>query len=219
MNKTKIEWCDYTINPIKGLCKYSCWYCYAHSMHKRFKWDSKVKIKWGNLYSEMTKIKQPSKIFVGSIHDIFGKWISDDWIRSCIGFTKLFPQHNFQFLTKNPERYKKFEFPINCWLGTTITSPADDWRSAFCVISSHKGIKFISIEPLLGNLILADLPSVDWIIIGAMTGLSYKMKEYAPKLKWIKSILNQAKEFKIPVFMKNNLKQVWKGELRQEFPK
>ena len=37
MNKTKIEWCDYTWNPVVG-CKTGCDYCYAERMNKRFKW-------------------------------------------------------------------------------------------------------------------------------------------------------------------------------------
>lgn len=29
MQKTKIPWADYTINPVKGLCPMACSYCYA----------------------------------------------------------------------------------------------------------------------------------------------------------------------------------------------
>lgn len=35
MNKTKIEWCDYTWNPLTG-CKHDCPYCYARKVAKRF---------------------------------------------------------------------------------------------------------------------------------------------------------------------------------------
>ncbi len=37
MNKTKIEWCDHTINPIVGCSKYSpgCDNCYAEKMAVR----------------------------------------------------------------------------------------------------------------------------------------------------------------------------------------
>ena len=45
INKTKIEWCDYTINPIKGICKNNCWYCYAIRMYKRFGWNPKIRFK------------------------------------------------------------------------------------------------------------------------------------------------------------------------------
>ena len=39
MNKSKIEWTDYSWNPIKGLCPVGCWYCYAKKMYKRFGWE------------------------------------------------------------------------------------------------------------------------------------------------------------------------------------
>mgnify|MGYP003056095369 CR=1 FL=1 len=40
MNKTKIEWCDSTWNPVTG-CRHGCPYCYARSVAGRFggRWD------------------------------------------------------------------------------------------------------------------------------------------------------------------------------------
>lgn len=35
MNKSKIEWCDYTWNPVTG-CLHGCPYCYAERIAKRF---------------------------------------------------------------------------------------------------------------------------------------------------------------------------------------
>lgn len=35
MNKTKIEWCDSTWNPVTG-CKHGCDYCYARRIAGRF---------------------------------------------------------------------------------------------------------------------------------------------------------------------------------------
>lgn len=35
MNRSKIEWCDHTYNPITG-CRHNCQYCYARKMAKRF---------------------------------------------------------------------------------------------------------------------------------------------------------------------------------------
>lgn len=36
MNKTKIEWCDSTWNPVTG-CRHGCSYCYARGIAERFK--------------------------------------------------------------------------------------------------------------------------------------------------------------------------------------
>ena len=35
MNKTRIEWCDSTWNPVTG-CLHGCPYCYAEKIAKRF---------------------------------------------------------------------------------------------------------------------------------------------------------------------------------------
>lgn len=41
MNKTKIEWCDSTWNPVTG-CMHGCVYCYARQMANRFKGYDKI---------------------------------------------------------------------------------------------------------------------------------------------------------------------------------
>ena len=71
MNKTKIEWTDYTWNPVTG-CKRNCWYCYGKRIRRRFfpevPW---TKLMWfDERLEEPLKVKKPSKIFVGSMSDI-----------------------------------------------------------------------------------------------------------------------------------------------------
>ena len=41
MNKSKIEWCDHTWNPVTG-CRNGCSYCYANTMVKRFSGDARL---------------------------------------------------------------------------------------------------------------------------------------------------------------------------------
>lgn len=41
MNRSKIEWCDHTWNPITG-CRHNCEYCYARSMVARFAGDIRL---------------------------------------------------------------------------------------------------------------------------------------------------------------------------------
>lgn len=40
MNKSKIDWCDYTWNPITG-CYHDCTYCYARKLANRFAGDTR----------------------------------------------------------------------------------------------------------------------------------------------------------------------------------
>lgn len=41
MNRSKIEWCDHTWNPITG-CRHACEYCYARKMSLRFSGDIRL---------------------------------------------------------------------------------------------------------------------------------------------------------------------------------
>ncbi len=219
MNKQGINdigWCNYTVNPIKGLCQGGCWYCYARRMYKRFKWPQEVIYRPEEL-NKIAQIKKPSRIFICSTHDLFGDWISDKWIFDIITKLQNYPQHTFLLLTKSPQRYLDFTFRDNFWLGETIT---DLNRSP--IMKREKGISFISFEPLLEDLYpipRSILRYTDWVIIGALTGKGLNCDGKYPRETWIRHILEDADKYNIPVFLKNNLKPYWEGKLRQEFPR
>lgn len=203
MNKTKIEWTNYTWNPIVG-CKHNCWYCYAKRMNDRFKWIKKwdePKI-FHDRISKPKLPKKPSKIFVCSIADLFGDWVPEDWICAVLEVVKEYPQHTFQFLTKNPKRYLKFDFPENCWLGVTITTNQDyagGSQKAIEVLLQKPNYTFISFEPLMGDVSDINIMGINEIIIGAMTGM--EKKNVIPKKEWIDSIRHPN------IFYKNNIKK------------
>jgi protein gp37 len=212
VNKTNIGWCDYTWNPVVG-CKNNCPYCYAKKIFQRFhKVDKFEDI---HFYPERLyqpgSIKRNSKIFIGSMCDLFAEWTPQEYVKQILEVVRDYPEHTFIFLTKNPKGYNKYSFPENCWLGVTITK-GDAWNAPV----AEERINFISCEPLLGNVDFDINYPFDWIIIGALTGHGGK---YQPKKEWIKNIIRQANFHNTPIFMKNNLKNVWDGKLIQEFPK
>lgn len=203
MNKTKIEWCDYTWNPVVG-CKTGCDYCYAERMNKRFKWIKDWKEP--EFFQEridqlMNSTLAPSKIFVGSMCDLFGGWIHSEWIGMVLQAVYNFPEHEFMFLTKHPNRYNMFKFPENSWLGATIEEQHKVHR--LHDLESYKNTlvkKFVSIEPLMGDFWDTQFDGMDLVIIGAMTGL----KAIKPEDNWIKSIRHKN------IFYKENIKQYLK---------
>ena len=208
MNKTKIEWCDYTINPIKGLCRNDCWYCYAKRMYKRFKWDEHIELD-PKVFNDVVKLKEPSRIFVGSTHDIFGDWIPHHWICEIIDTCNQYPKHTFIFLTKFPKRYVEFIFNNNCWLGTSITGIENNQSHLWGSFSGMNNIKFISYEPLLGepDILASYLSRPSWIIVGGLT------PKPMHKNWWVEQLMNEFKN--TPIFLKDNLK--WHKKI-QEFP-
>lgn len=216
MSKTKIEWCDYTINPVKGLCPMACDYCYARRMYKRFKWNTDMDFNpfWAN---ELPK--KPSKIFICSTIELFHDSILDKWREQIFGQIRTpFIQnqgHTFIFLTKQPQNLAKWSpFPNNCWVGVSATNASEVLMAVNYLFNHHQAkTQFLSIEPLLSwdtskytfpytfasSISKKDL---DWIIIGQQTPVSKKTQ---PKIEWIQDIIESADKAKIPVFLKNNI--------------
>ena len=195
MQKSKIEWCEFTSNPVRGKCLHACPYCYAERIRQRF--GQPAELSWhADELAQIEKRKKPAVIFMGSMHDLFGEWVPKSWIDWTLDTAKNCPQHTFLFLTKNPARYTEFEFTPNCWIGYT-----DDGTSDLRNWAIFKGRKnrFVSFEPLIGDCISLNLDMVDGVIIGAQTGPGAVKPE-----RWQVEGIIRAMEGK-PVFLKNNL--------------
>lgn len=261
MNRSKIEWCDHTWNPITG-CRHNCSYCYARKMTARFAGDVRLNLMAKKDYStepaadnsekvfvlekpmlnetgntlvypfgfEPTyhkyrmdyprKLKMGKNIFVGAMADVFGAWVPDSWIRGIMDVCKEYSIHNYLFLTKNPERYERFDaagmLPMdkNMWYGSTLTKSEDR-----CFISNAHNT-FWSIEPILAPFQIweKDEFSPGWIIIGAETGR--QKNKIIPEKEWIEDIVNRCDKEGIPVFMKESLVPIVGEEnMRRDFPR
>lgn len=249
----KIGWCDFTWNPVWG-CQGRCRYCYSKKLAKRFAKqiaEKEILERYGDIiyrhnnYSSLIEDltdnlkkfqptwlesnfqkkfpKKPCRIFVDSMSDI--AWWDIQWMGRVLKKIVEYPQHTFQFLTRNPLVYDKYDFPSNCWLGWTVTKQSDFLK--FCEqcgplwMQSPKNddnIFFASLEPLHGPINDNIVMSFDWIIIGAETGNSKGKK--LPKLNWIDDIYQSCHKYDIPIFFKDNLAKVFPGlALKQEFPK
>lgn len=225
MNKTKIEWTDYTWNPITG-CINGCSYCYARKIYKRFKRSFTPAFHRDRLF-EPFDLKRPSKIFACSVSDFWGLGVDPGWREDVLDEIKACPQHTFQILTKQPQNIEDdFEFPKNLWIGVTVTSRKDQWRIKALeekqISNQWVNRTFISYEPMLDwiDIIGEDSPIVDWFIFGALSG---GKKQPCPNIEgMISYVIDWAKagppEFRRQIFMKNSLKKYWKGKLIQEFP-
>lgn len=161
------------------------------------------------------KLKKNDKIFVGSSGDMLGEWVPSEQIQAVIDLCSLHPDYIFLFLTKNPGRYKEFNFPNNCWTGMTIDNNARTQKYIYKDKFEKKKNTFISLEPLLEE------PNDDtrqfiwinanWIIIGGETGGSKKPDE------WADLILEDFEDQPTPIFIKSNYKHKH-GKHYKEFP-
>lgn len=165
------------------------------------------------------RMKKPQRIFVGSMADLFGAWVPDAWIEAVFEACKAAPWHTYLFLTKNPQRYAdlanagKLPAEANFWYGSTVTQKGAKFFSG--PIRFHT---FLSIEPLLEPLEagLGSFGAAEWIIVGAMTGAG--RKDHLPKREWVENIVEAAGITHAPVFMKDNLSEVWGPDLIQDHP-
>ena len=231
MQKSKIEWTDYTINPVKGLCPMACSYCYARRMYKRFHWDETVRFEPEQAFVDAFNALAGSKIFVGSTMELFGDWVKPNWLEQVMGWPKALPNKTFIFLTKQPQNLIKWSpFPDNCRVGVSATNSEHAVRAMTELDFIKARVKFLSLEPLLDNdgytpWKYISFKKINWLIIGQQTPVKLSTM---PKLEWIKEIVDAADKAQIPVFLKNNLNCCAisdypelldaHGNLRQEFP-
>ncbi|MBV6341479.1 DUF5131 family protein [Candidatus Magnetobacterium casense] len=227
MQKSKIEWCDYTVNPVKGYCPMACPYCYARRMYDRFGWDKTIRYEQDAWYkpAHIDQLEAGKRIFVGSTFELFGDWVKPEWLDAIFYEVELHSDQAFIFLTKQPQNLQKWSpFLENCWVGVSVdgTDNAPLGRMLYTAFDRIQAkVKFVSFEPLLANTRLdkrdlsPDFADIQWAIIGAETGNRKGKPPLTEVHKWAKEIIAAADEAGIPVFLKDNLK--WPVR-RQEFP-
>lgn len=124
--------------------------------------------------AQLAKWRQPRRIFVGSMTDLFGEWVPSAWHWRIWDAMRAAPQHTFMILTKRPVRMRTFvglyTAPLpNVWLGVTVESDAYTWR-AKQLAEIPAAVRFVSAEPLLGPLPSLDLGATSWLIAGGESG-------------------------------------------------
>jgi protein gp37 len=223
MNRTKIDWCDFSWNPIVG-CRNGCSWCYASRQAKRMKhrcmdcYNFKPHIHPERL-GQPLKVKKPSLIFADSMGDFWDAGVEQGWRDAVYDAMEFTPQHTYFLLTKQPQNIKDGKkIPKNCFVGVSITCFDDRWRVAKLITNTGKKVKhFLSLEPLLDDNVSEYIYLVDWVIVGCLTGVK---KGFKPKTETITEIVNNCKRLEIPLFIKNNcdyrkkIQQYPKGEKR-----
>ncbi|MBX9854974.1 MAG: phage Gp37/Gp68 family protein [Gemmatimonadaceae bacterium] len=190
--RTGIEWTDATWNPMTGCTRISagCDHCYAATVAERRlsaiyrrrppvrdtvagREDPFAPRFWEERVGVPLTWRTPRRVFVNSMSDVFHAHFTVDMIRRVWATMERAPQHQFQVLTKRPERAlrlaDRLPWPSNVWLGTSV----EDMRVAHRVETLRAipaAVRFISAEPLLGALDGLDLSGMHWVIGGGESG-------------------------------------------------
>ena len=133
-DNSKIEWTDASWNPIRArdlgpvstgpgigthceIVSPGCEHCYAQAINKRLGTHRpylRTERDHVRVYLDERPLAQPlhwrrpRMIFVGSMTDLFGDWVTDDMLDRIFAVMALCPQHIFQVLTKRAERMRDY---------------------------------------------------------------------------------------------------------------
>lgn len=213
---TKIQWTDETVNFWVGCikCSQGCKYCYMYRNESTYGKDPAEVRRTG--YSTFGKARlwaTPKRIFTCSYSDFFidkaDEWRADAWEE-----IKETPQHQWQILTKRPERIFN-SLPSdwgengyhNAWLGVSVESQ-EYMHRVDELIKVPAAVRFISVEPLISPVSFQKhnpdiLKKIDWVIIGGESGWETGLYRYRKcEIEWIESIINECKDSGTKVFVK-----------------
>ncbi|WHO37802.1 phage Gp37/Gp68 family protein [Sphingobium sp. AP49] len=223
MAETQIEWTDSTWNPVAGcsIVSAGCTNCYAMEMAKRLEAmrmekyagltrQSGKRTIWSGVVREdpaslgiPRRWKKSRKIFVNSMSDLFHEQVSDAFILEVWRVMRETPHHNYQILTKRPERMASIistqikDVLPNVWLGTSIED-ADVVDRIDHLRTVPAAIRFLSFEPLIGPVGDVDLSDIHWAIVGGESGRAARPIREA----WIDQIHDQCAEYETAFFFK-----------------
>jgi protein gp37 len=213
-NTTTIEWTDATWNPVTGCTKISagCDNCYAERFSERFRGTPDHPFEYGfDLTLRPERIEQPLRwreprmIFVNSMSDLFHKEIPTSFISRVCDTMEKAHWHTFQVLTKRSSlmrnflrrRYGDGRGPAHIWFGVSVEDGTKLSRVRH-LQEAPAGVRFLSIEPLIGSIGKLDLTGIDWVIAGGESGPEARPMD----LVWLLGLVDQCRESQVPLFIK-----------------
>jgi protein gp37 len=209
-DNSAIEWTDATWNPITGCTKVSpgCKNCYAERLAIRLRAMRNPRYQNGfavTLHPDQLTLplrwRQPKRIFVNSMSDLFHETVPDDYIRQVFTVMEAAHRHTFQILTKRSKRLASLApslpWPQNVWQGVSVENARYTSRIVdLCEVPA--AVRFLSVEPLLGPIPELPLEGIDWVIVGGESGPTRRPVD----AKWVRQIRDRCLAAGVPFFFK-----------------
>lgn len=209
-----IEWTDATWNPVTGCTKISrgCDNCYAERLAERFRGVAGHPFSSGfdltlrpERLAQPLTWRRPRMIFVNSMSDLFHKEVPTSFIDQVFDTMERATWHTFQILTKRSSlmrdyllsRYGNERGPTHIWCGVSI----EDGRAKSRVKhlrAAPSGVRFLSVEPLIGPIGMIDLVGIDWVIAGGESGPAARPVQP----DWVREVRDQCIQHGVAFFFK-----------------
>lgn len=213
-DKSAIEWTDATWNPVTGCTKITrgCDNCYAARFAERWRGIPDHPFSTGfdltlrpERLEQPIKWKRPRMIFVNSMSDLFHKEVPRSFVDHVFDTMEAADWHIFQVLTKRSslmrdylrERYGDAQGPGHIWCGVSV----EDAQAKARILHLRKspaGVRFLSIEPLIGAVGAVNLSGIDWVIAGGESGPGARPLH----LEWVREIRDQCQAQNVAFFFK-----------------
>jgi protein gp37 len=233
MGATTIQWTERTWNPVRGCSRVSagCQHCYAERQAWRFSgpgkpyaglvtlqasgpmWTGDVRTLPEKL-TEPLHWKQPQRIFVNSMADLFHARVPDTFIVDVFNVMMQAHWHTFQVLTKRPQRMAELlprlgwrahvrgnpQRVQHIWLGTSIEHQEVAGARCRWLQQTPAVVRFLSCEPLLGPIRLhaRSRDGLAWVILGGESG----PRARPAQLGWFRDLIAQCRAAGVAVFVK-----------------
>jgi protein gp37 len=213
-DKSHIEWTEATCNPVTGCTKISagCDHCYAERFSERFRGTPGHPFESGfdltlrpERLDQPLRWRQPRMIFVNSMSDLFHKEIPQEFIAQVFDTMEHANWHTYQVLTKRSSlmraflrrRYGPGRGPVHMWFGVSVEDGSKKSRIRH-LQDAPAGVRFLSIEPLIGPMGKLDLTGIDWVIVGGESGPGARYMNP----DWVRDIRDQCLANGVALFFK-----------------
>jgi len=138
-----------------------------------------------------------------SMGDLFHKDVPFEYIDKVMKVIEDCPQHTFQILTKRAMRMAGYfsqhhSVPKNVWLGVTCENSKYNDRVNHLKGIKGATVKFLSCEPLLGDMSDINLDGIDWVITGGESGVNARRTP----ADWFRGLRDACNRQDVPFFFK-----------------
>jgi protein gp37 len=149
--------------------------------------------------------REPRMIFVNSMSDLFHKEVPAEFTARVFDTMERANWHTFQVLTKRSslmreflrKRYGSSPCPSHMWFGVSVEDASKKSRVRH-LQQTPAGVRFLSIEPLIGRMGTLDLADIDWVIVGGESGPGARPMH----LDWVREVRDQCIARHVAFFFK-----------------